>query len=87
MAKSLRLWLKLLYHETMHVSWRAAGASAELGMHACAVYRPVLTTGVSLCRLPCPIIIFGQGDAVSEVERKGNTVNGAGLGHCPSVSW
>lgn len=61
-------------------------------MCECAVYRPVLTSGLSpcegpLCELLPTIILFGQGDEVSEVERKGNTVRGAGLGHCPSVSW
>lgn len=30
---------------------------------------------------------FAQGDAVIEVERKGNAANRPGLGHCPSVSW
>lgn len=64
--------------------------SAEIGMYECAVHRLVLTACVPacegrLCEL-LPLFLFGQGDAASEVERKGNTVNRAGLGHHLSMS-
>lgn len=62
-----------------------------MGMYECAVHRPVLTACVPACEGPLceslSLFLFGQGDAVSEVERKGNIVNRAGLGHHPSVSW
>lgn len=41
----------------------------------------------ALCELLPTVTVFGQGDAVSNVGRKGSAVCRAGLGHHPSVSW
>lgn len=44
---------------------------------------PSVRVSVSCCTLSSPLVR----EMLSEVERKGNPEIGAGLGHCPSVSW